>query len=162
MWSSVHEVKLNQLGFAIVPVYIRPRENPTMRPAYYKIDTGANCTTIGIDWLYDCGCDETWVKSGKLLEGDACPIVASGVPIEDCYEIILPEIRIGDWVGYNWPFITSLSVPFKFLLGTDSLRFFNWQFNYENGVCSFDLIPGRRTLLFNQKEQSIHAIDKAE
>jgi hypothetical protein len=39
---------------------------------------------------------------------------------------ILPEIRIGDWVGYNWPVLTSLSAPFKFLLGTDSMQFFNW------------------------------------
>jgi len=58
--------------------------------------------------------------------------------------------------------LTSLSVPFKFLLGTDSMRFFNWNFNYENGICRFELIPGKRKLLFNQKEQSIHAIDDVE
>jgi hypothetical protein len=72
----------------------------------------------------------------------------------------LPEIHIGDWVGYNWPFITSLSVPFRLLLGTDSMAFFNWNFNYEQGVCAFDLIPGKRKLLFNQCEQSIHAVDE--
>jgi hypothetical protein len=128
----------------------------------YKVDTGANCTTISKDWLALLGYDEDWIKTGKHLEGDARPTLASGLPLDDCYEVILPEIHIGDWVGYNWPVLTCLSVPFKFLLGTDSMQFFNWHFDYENGVCKFDLIPNKRRLLFNQKEQSIHAIDEVE
>ena len=135
---------------------------PLMLDTAYKIDTGANCTTISSKRLLELGYDETWIKSGKLLAGSASPTVASGLSMGDCYQVILPEIRIGDWIGYNWPFITSLSVPFKFLLGTDSMQFFNWCFDYEHGVCKFDLIPGKRKLLFNQKEQSIHAIDETE
>jgi len=161
----VAEVNLTQCGFALVRVYIRPKSSPTMLNADYKVDTGANCTTIGSDWLLECGYDEAWIKAGKLLEGDARPTLASGLSVEDCYEVVLPEIRIGDWVGYNWPVITSLSVPFKFLLGTDSMQFFNWNFDYGHGVCKFNLIPGKRKLLFNQQEQSIHAIhviDEAE
>ena len=156
----MYEVKLGHLGFAIVRVNIKIKGSATMIRADYKVDTGANCTTISNKWLKEFGYDEAWIKSGKLLKGDARPTVASGLPVDDCYEVILPEIHIGDWVGYNWPVITSLSVPFKFLLGTDSMQFFNWNFDYENSVCRFDLIPGKRKLLFNQKEQSIHAIDE--
>ena len=156
------EIKLNQLGFAVVPLYARHINTPTMFLRDYKIDTGANCTTISKDWLFELGYDEDWIKTGKRLEGNARPTVASGLPLDDCYQVILPEINIGDWVGYNWPVLTSLSVPFKFLLGTDSMQFFNWHFDYENGVCRFDLIPGKRKLLFNQKEQSIHAINDLE
>jgi len=47
-------------------------------------------------------------------------------------------------------------------LGTDSMQFFNWSFDYEKGVCGFDLIPSKRKLLFNRQEQSIHAIDETE
>jgi hypothetical protein len=125
----------------------------------YKIDTGANCTTISHTELEKLGYDKDWIKLGKLLEGDERPTAATGLPVDDCYIVTLPEISIGEWVGYNWPFMTSLSVPFKFLLGTDSMRFFNWHFDYENDVCKFDLIQGKRKVLFNQKEQSIHAID---
>jgi len=128
----------------------------------YKVDTGANCTTIGSRRLIELGYDESWIKSGKRLEGNNRPTVASGLPVDDCYEVILPEICIGSWVGYNWPVLTSLNVPFRFLLGTDSMQFFNWNFDYEKGVCKFDLVPGKRKLLFNQQEQSIHAIDKTE
>jgi hypothetical protein len=158
----VAEIKFNKLGFSIIPFYARHKNTPTMFSRQYKVDTGANCTTIGKDWLLELGFDENWIKSGKRLEGDARPTVASGLSLDDCYEVILPEIHIGEWVGYNWPVLTSLSVPFKFLMGTDSMQFFNWHFDYENGTCRFDLIPGKRKLLFNQKEQSIHAIDDAE
>ena len=156
------EIKFNQLGFTIIPLYARHKDTPTMFSRRYKVDTGANCTTIDKNLLFELGFDAEWIKSGKLLEGDARPTVASGLPLDDCYEVILPEIHIGDWVGYNWPVLTSLSVSFKYLLGTDSMQFFNWYFDYESGVCRFDLISGKRRLLFNKKEQSIHAIDDTE
>ncbi|MCL2225413.1 MAG: retropepsin-like domain-containing protein [Defluviitaleaceae bacterium] len=156
------EIKFNVLGFVVTPLYAKQKDTPSMLSRDYKIDTGANCTTINKDWLLELGYDENWIKSGKRLDGDARPTVASGLHLDDCYEVILPEIHIGEWVGYNWPVITSLSMPFKFLLGTDSMQFFNWHFDYENGVCKFDLIPNKRKLLFNQKEQSIHAIDNIE
>ena len=159
---SVHEVKLNRLGFAIMRVYIRPKNIPTMRYVDYKVDTGANCTTISHSRLLELGYDESWIKSGKLLKDNARPTVASGIALDDCYEVVLPEIKIGDWVGYNWPVLTSISVPFRFLLGTDSMQFFNWHFDYEHGVCRFDLIPGKRKLLFNKMEQSIHAVDEGQ
>ena len=157
-----NEIRLNSDGFAFINSDVKPSNSITMTRIRYKVDTGANCTTIGMNRLSELGYDEKWIKSGKLLVGHERPTVASGLPVDDCYEIVLPEIRIGDWVGYNWPMLTSLSVPFKFLLGTDSMRFFNWNFDYENGICRFELIQGKRKLLFNQKEQSIHAIDDTE
>ena len=155
------EIAFDRFGFAVLPVYIKPRNSQTMANVDYKVDSGANCTTISSKRLFELGYDENWILSGKILESDARPTVASGLTVDDCYQIILPEIRIGEWVGYNWPFITSLTIPFKFLLGTDTLRFFNWHLDYEHGVCRFDLIPDKRELLFNQKQQSIHAIDEA-
>ena len=156
------EIKFDKLGFAVIPFYAREMDTPIMMSKDYKVDTGANCTTISKDWLLELGYDEEWIKTGRRLEGNARPTVASGLPIDDCYEVILPEIHIGGWVGYNWPVLTSLSLPFKFLLGTDSMQFFNWNFDYERGVCRFDLIAGKRKLLFNQTEQSIHSINDVE
>ena len=153
------EVVLSEHGFAILPLSIKPLHSSSMIPYLYKVDTGANCTTIGYKHLFDLGYTEAWIKSGRHLSGDARPTVASGYRLDDCYVVVLPEIHIGDYVGYNWPFMTSLSVPFKFLLGTDTMQFFNWTFDYKNWVCKFDLIPDMRKILFNSKEQSIHAVD---
>ena len=130
----VHEVRFDRLGFVIVHVYIRSKYTPTMSYTEYKVDSGANCTTISHKRLFELGYSKDWIKSGKLLEGNSRPTVASGLTVDDCYEVVLPEIRIGDWVGYNWPVITSLSLPFKFLLGTDSMQFFNWNSDYERSV----------------------------
>jgi len=158
----VREIKFDPVGFVFLDVYIKPALSPTMERVNYKVDSGANCTTISHSELEKLGYDKNWIKAGKRMEGNARPTLASGIPIDDCYEVVLPEIRIGDWVGYNWPFMTSLSVQFKFLLGTDSMQFFNWNFDYGHGACKFNLIPGKRKLLFNQKEQSIHSLDDVE
>jgi hypothetical protein len=159
----VAEVEFDSLGFAYVRFFIRSSENPLMRDLPYKVDTGANSTTISREALHGLGYDDNWVtKEGKQLTGLERPTVATGEPIDNCHIITLPEIQLGGYVGYNWPFLVSLNdkVQFRLLLGTDSMLFFNWIFDYENGVCRFDLISGKRKLLFNQKEQSIHAIDE--
>jgi hypothetical protein len=129
-----------------------------MKTYAFKVDTGANCTTIGRDTLNALGFDDEWIKQGKPMR----PSVASGIVIEDCYEVILPEIRIGDWVGYNWPFLTGLSAKFRFLLGTDSMKFFKWYFDYECDICEFDIIRGKQRMLFNQAVQVIHELDESE
>jgi len=152
-------------GFAYVRLFIRLSGNPLMLDISYKVDTGANSTTINRESLHRFGYDDNWVmKSGKLLVGTERPTVATGEPIDNCYITTLPEIQLGGYVGYNWPFLVSLNdeIQFRLLLGTDSMQFFNWIFDYENGVFRFDLIKGKRKLLFNQQEQSIHAISEIE
>ena len=138
---SVAEVKFNPLGFAYVRFFIRPSNKPLMLDHPYKVDTGANSTTISREALQSLGYEDTWVKAGKQLVGTERPTVATGEPIENCYMIALPEIQLGGYVGYNWPFIVSLNdkIQFRLLLGTDSMKFFNWNFDYENGVCKFDI-----------------------
>jgi len=156
----VAEVNFDHFNFAYLDVYIRTPDKPTMAYFEYKVDSGANRTTISNIDLNGLGYDNDWIKTGKLLTGDDRPTVATGEPLDDCYIVSLPEITIGDYVGYNWPFLTSLSVPFKNLLGTDTMSFFNWEFDYENGVCKYDLISGKRKTIFNQKEQSMHSLDE--
>jgi hypothetical protein len=153
------EVKISKYGFIYLDIDIKPRNTSIMKVTTYKVDTGANCTTISCMQLAQLGFDDDWIKTSKALKGDARPTLASNHPLDDCYQIILPEIHIGEWVGYNWPFTTSLSIPFKFLLGTDTMQFFNWTLDYKKRICTFDLIADKRQLHFNKKVQSIHAID---
>jgi len=160
----VAEVNFDTLGFAYVSFFIRLRSNPLMLDLPYKVDTGANRTTISKEALLSLGYDDAWLRTGRQLSGDESPTVATGEPVDNCYIVALPEVQLGGYVGYNWPFLVSLNDKFQFklLLGTDSMRYFNWDFDYENGVCKFNLISGKRKTLFNQKEQSIHAVDEAE
>ena len=153
-----YQVVINDLGFAIVSVNIKPMYSQTMEEYKFKVDSGANRTTISCDELLKLGYSEDWIKSGVHLKGDERPILASGIPLDDCYIVKLPQIAIGEWVGTNWPVLTSLSLPFKFLLGTDSMQFFNWTFDYRHMMCTFRLIDEKRNLPFGDYEQSIHSI----
>ena len=153
------EVSFDHDSFAYIRVCIKLFNSPKMAYFNYKADSGANRTTISSKILNDLGYDNEWIKTGKLLIGDERPTVATGAFIDDCYIVSLPEITIGDYVGYNWSFLTSLSVPYRNLLGTDTMNYFNWEFNYEKNFCRYNIIPSKRTVLFNQKEQSMHSLD---
>ena len=133
---SVAEVKFNALGFAYVRCYIRLCNSQVMKYIPYKVDTGANSTTINREALQILGYNDAWIRKGRLLTGVERPTVATGEPIDNCYTVTLPEIQLGGCVGYNWPFLVSLNddVQFRLLLGTDSMRFFNWDFDYENNA----------------------------
>ena len=82
------EVKFSAFGFAYLDVGFRPRRSQTMKSIRYKVDSGANCTTIGHDQLSLLGFDSEWIKSGKVLVGDERPTLASGEPIDSCYMVV--------------------------------------------------------------------------
>ena len=154
------EVRFSLEGFAFIRLFIRPNAMLHMPGFNYKVDSGANRTTISRDILHSLGYDDTWIQSFKKLTGSERPTVATGVPIDNCYIISLPEIQLGGCVGFNWPFLVSLddNIQYRLLFGADSMQFFNWTFNYETGKCLYEIIPSKRRLLFNGIEQSIHDI----
>ena len=101
---SVAEVNFDTLGFAYVCFFIRMRNNPLMLDIPYKVDTGANRTTISKEALLSLGYDEPWVRTGRQLSDDERPTVATGEQVDNCYIVALPDIQLGGYVGYNWPF----------------------------------------------------------
>ena len=93
------------------------------------------------------------IKDGHTFIGwfydEDCTIAYDGAAI---YE---DTILYAGWQinTYSVTFVTNAS-------GVIPMQFFNWNFDYECGVCKFELITKKRKLFFNQKEQSIHAIDE--
>jgi len=156
----VVETEINKFGFINLRVNIRKNNSFKMTECSYKLDTGASSTTIDIETLEILGFDEKWIVcNGVKLKDEEAPTLADGTPVKNCYRVVLPEISIGDWVGYNWPILVSLNTSFRLLLGVDSLQFFNWTINYERSVCRFNLILNKRKLVFNGKEQSVHSLE---
>ena len=156
------KLKINENGFVNITVWIQPRIGAAYDYIKCKIDTGANRTTIDLITLKLLGYDENWIKAnGKLLLGEECPTVATGEAIDDCYSISLPEIRIGKYTGENWHFVVSLNkrIQFRYLFGTDSMQFFNWNFNFENNICEYNVIEGKKRVLFNKRNQMVSALD---
>ena len=156
------KLKIDDNGFTIIRVWIQPKCEAIYEYIDCKIDSGANRTTIDLKTLKLLGFDENWIKeNGKLLVGDECPSVATGEAIDDCYSICLPEVRIGKYTGKNWHFIVSLNkrIHFRYLFGTDSMQFFNWNFNFEKNVCEYNAIENKERVLFNKQNQVVSALD---
>jgi hypothetical protein len=155
------EIQLNEHGFAVLRVWVQHRDSSVMSYLPYKVDTGANRTTINQKQLHLLGYNDDWIRGGYKLTGLERPEVATGKRIDNCYRVVLPEIRVGVWRGINWPFLVSLDdqVQFRLLFGTDSMQFFKWELDYERMTCGYEAVQGKRVLLFNQTEQSVHALD---
>ena len=157
------KLSLDQDGFVKIRVWIQPRAlDLDYQYVIYKLDTGANRTTIDLKRLYKLGYDINWIReNGKLLQGVESPTVATGEAIDDCYSICLPEIRIGKYTGENWHFVVSLNkrVQFRYLFGTDSMQFFNWNFNFEKNICEYNVIEDKKRVLFNKQNQMVSALD---
>ena len=76
---KVNEVKFDKFGFAYVRLYVKPNNAETMMYLPYKVDSGANITTISKNRLNRLGYDDDWVrKTGRSLEGANRPTVATG------------------------------------------------------------------------------------
>ena len=52
------EVAFDSLGFAFIRFFIRPCGNPLILDLPYKVDTGANSTTINREALHGLGYDD--------------------------------------------------------------------------------------------------------
>ena len=156
------KLKFDDKGFVYIKVWVQPRSEAIYENIECKIDTGANRTTIDLNKLKMLGFDENWIKAnGKVLLGEERPSVATGEAIDDCYSICLPEIRIGKYTGRNWHFIVSLNrrIQFRYLFGTDSMQFFNWNFDFKNNICEYNVIEGKERILFNKQNQTVNALD---
>ena len=153
------KVNFDPYGFANLWVTIPMRNKPDILKFIFKVDTGASCNTIDKNDLKSLGYDEDWIKSNQELVGNYKPLLASGKPMDGCYKIVLPEIRFGVYTGRNIRFITGLNNSFKLLLGTSTLRHFNWALDYENNCCEYRKNPNLSSVAFDSDEPCFYSID---
>jgi hypothetical protein len=154
------KVKLNADGFAFVFIQFESSISSVMQPYSYKVDSGANLTTITRGVIFELGYNSDWIKSHSQPQPKGEQLsVASGQLIEGCCTVTLPEINIHGHVGYNWPFILMPDKS-RLLLGTDIMKCFNWSFNYDTSVCEFVLRKSVQEYKPKYSgEQSIHSLD---
>jgi len=157
------QVKFTSRGSVIIEVTLKHKNDLKEYSYSYFVDTGATCTTINRGQLHDLGFDDDWIKlNGEKLPEKECPVLADKRRATDCYKIKLPEIEIEGIKGGNWAFMTSFDTEFNLLFGTDSMRFFNWAFDYMNDMCRFHGIPRLKGLQKDEKQnpQYILSLDK--
>jgi len=133
-------------------VYIKQYESPLMQATEFKIDTGADFSTISKDALFKLGYTADWIDDNKKLSKK--PIsVASGEEIESYY-INIPVINIYGIEGRNYPFgilMDKMSVhpkpsckgciytvakklDYRLLLGNDILSCFKIEIDWDSNA----------------------------
>jgi hypothetical protein len=131
-------------GRVYIPINIKPSDDTTMRPVRFKVDTGADVSTISKLNLAVLGFDINWIKDNAVIFKDEDkPTTATGEKIDAGY-IRLPLINILGYEGKLWPFqiIMDENQDFRNLLGRDLLTGFNYGF--DNDVDKFTIAKAKR------------------
>jgi len=130
---------IDQEWFAQIYLYIQPNNSTALLRRRFKVDTGANISAISKTHLAELGFDQNWIiQNGKLVEDVD---TANGSKVNDCYRIILPQVRFGTYVCENALFITSLTDEMRNLFGLNFIRYFNWGYDYD--VCEVEYLRNK-------------------
>jgi hypothetical protein len=140
-------------GRVFLPVYIKPLVDVIMRRFVFKVDTGADMSTISKADLADLGYGMDWIKQNVVVfEDKDKPTTASGDKINAGY-VQLPVINILGYEGKYWPFqiIMDENQDFRNLLGRDLLTGFNYEINNDE-----DIFKIRRTKIFKPRYKFLY------
>ena len=123
-----------------MPVYIKPHGQIAMRALQFKLDTGADLTTINKSDLKLLGYNEEWIST-NLQKDESHTISRAGGVKESAYYLIIPTANILGRELRNWPFYIRPEKDKNFpnLLGINVLSHFNFAFDYDNGYLSIGL-----------------------
>jgi hypothetical protein len=147
-------------GRVFVPIYVKPLDDTVMSPVRFKVDTGADSTTISKAALVELGYGIDWIKQNAVVfEDKDKPTTASGDKIDAGY-VQLPLINILGYEGKYWTFqiIMDENQDFRKLLGRDLLTGFNYNFDNDNDIFTISRTKTFRPRYKFVKGQEIHEI----
>ena len=136
-------------------VHIKPYDANLMKSIRFKVDTGADFSTISKSALYELGYADDWIEYNKQAS-TGTTTSASGETLES-YFVRLPIINIFGIEGVDYPFgilldkeenlpkpscrgceyTTGKKLDFRSLLGNDILTCFNISINRESNSAVF-------------------------
>ncbi|MCL2187350.1 MAG: retropepsin-like domain-containing protein [Defluviitaleaceae bacterium] len=129
-------IEFEKYGRVFINIYAKPVDDNIMLPIQFKVDTGADMSTIAKADLARLGYDMDWIKENAIVfEDKDKPTTASGDKINAGY-VQLPLINILEYEGKKWPFqiIMDEQQDFRNLMGRDLLTGFNYEFNNDDDV----------------------------
>lgn len=131
--------RLREHGRAYLPIYIKRSIDQTMMPVRFKVDTGADVTTISKVTLRNLGFTKEWIEAHIVKRTQI--ITATGDVIESAI-IQIPVLNLLGYEAKNWTFSILLEEKrdLKNLIGRDLLSGFNYKIDNDR-----DLIEIERT-----------------
>ncbi|MCL2224371.1 MAG: retroviral-like aspartic protease family protein [Defluviitaleaceae bacterium] len=132
------KIPFGEYGRVFVPINIKPIDDITLQKTLFKVDTGADTTTISKEVLINLGYSMDWINQNAVVYEDKDkPTTAAGEKINAGY-VQLPLINLLGYEGRNWVFqiIMDENQDFRNLLGRDLLTGFNYTFDNDEDIFS--------------------------
>jgi hypothetical protein len=134
------KVEFSEYARVYLQINIKPKDDISLSPIDFKVDTGADTTTISKASLAILGYDMDWIKQNAVVfKDDDKPTTASGDKINAGY-VQLPLINILGYEGKQWPFqiIMDEKQDFRNLLGRDLLTGFNYRVSNDEDIFTIE------------------------
>ncbi|MCL2171732.1 MAG: retroviral-like aspartic protease family protein [Defluviitaleaceae bacterium] len=154
------KIDFSEYSRVYVTINFKPHGKTTMLPDDFKVDTGADFSTVSKGSLYDLGYDSKWIYANLVDKSTGTITTASGDEIKSAL-VQLPIINILGYEAKNWPFLIALDddKDFRNLLGRDLLSGFNYSFNNDNKVFEIARAKSFEFILSKFPNQEIHDIN---
>ena len=130
--------------FTYIDLYCLTYDSKGQKRVQFKVDTGANISSISLNALLALGYTADWIVQNGTLEPAA--ETANGRTVENCYRIHLPQVKFGVYTCKNPLFLTSLTEDMRNLFGLNFMRYFNWDLNYQTKVAEYFINENQFTL----------------
>ena len=142
------EYMLSSEGRAYVPVYVKPINDVKLTSVLFKIDTGADLTTMSKSELYRLGFDQKWIET-NAAQDKTRTLSGAGGKSESAWYIAMQIFNFAGRDMKNWPIYIRIeeSRNFPNLLGLDVLSNFNFKFDYDNAVVLFEAAKNPKIVL---------------
>lgn len=122
---EIYNFQFEKFEPIFLEINFKPINGVTMRALNFKLDTGADFSTISKVELIDLGYNMPWIKDNLKVDGEAS--TADGRKVEIGI-VQVPLINILGYEAKNWPFriLPNDGEDFRNLLGRDLLVGFNF------------------------------------
>jgi len=156
----MYKFDFSEYGRVYLPIGIKPHTDILLIDVDFKVDTGADTTTISKKDLHKLGYDMSWIRHNAIVfQDEERPTTAAGDKINAGY-VQLPLINILGYEGKHWPFqvIMDERQDFRNLLGRDLLTGFNYRFDNDKDFLALTRAKNfkpRYTFLPNQEINEI-------
>ena len=156
-----NKILLSDEGRSFIPIYMKPYNDITLSQVRFKVDTGADLTTISKQELVYLGYSYEWIEKNTIESQSHTLARAGGNPHPACYV----QIDIANVLGcelLNWPFYIRKepNLDFPNLLGINILAHFDFSFNYSSWMFEIAYSKNPKNSLPMLSDQSIHEINK--
>ena len=122
---------LSHEGRAIVEMFLKPMNKVILKSVDFKLDTGADVTTISKDTLNRLGYNNDWITANAITDPNRT-MQSAGVEKKSATYVILPAVNFFGRDLVNWPLhiLTDDEKDYPNLIGLDILRYFVVTFDF--------------------------------